>query len=163
MKTWKKITDNSLIQRHVEDIGNSEFQKITSFEEKKILESLKVKLDDGDLDWIIAATDYDDNEEAREQIWERNSDIIVLDNTSHIDYEDDTEKNQYVLTITIIKDNDDYFWINLRNYLFIASDYYDLFDDVYVKCDQLRGVVDFFQKNNDKIFSTELVGGERRL
>ena len=57
MKTWKKITDNSLIQRHVEDIGNSEFQKITSFEEKKILESLKVKLDDGDLDWIIAATD----------------------------------------------------------------------------------------------------------
>ena len=86
-----------------------------------------------------------------------------MDNTRHIDYEDDTEKNQYVLTITIIKDNDDYFWINLRNYLFIASDYYDLFDDVYVKCDQLRGVIDFFQKNNDKIFSTELVGGERRL
>jgi phosphopantothenoylcysteine synthetase/decarboxylase len=145
MKTWEKIIDRSLIQRHVEDIGNSEFQEITSFEEKKILESLKVKLDGGDLEWIIAATDYDDNEEARKQIWERNSDIIVLDNTSHIDYKDDTEKNQYVLSITIIKDNDDYFWINLRNYLFNAPDYYDLFDDVYVKCDQLRGVVDFLE------------------
>lgn len=163
MQIWEKIRDNSIIQRHVEDIGNSEFQKITSFEEKKILESLKVKLSDGDLDWTIAATDYDDNQEAREQIWTRSSDIIVLDNTQYIDCEDETETPQYLLTVTIIKDNNDYFWINLRNYLFVAPDYFDLNDDIFVKCDQLRGVVDFFQKNNDTIFSTELVGDERRL
>lgn len=163
MKNWQVIDNDVDIKIHVEEVDDSNFQKITTFESNKIKSIIKkpISLKSVDAEIVLPGTFYDDI--SIERLEKRYSDILVLDNSHTLNYKEKKEKRQDFISIVIVKDADDYFWINLLGYIFIAPTYYDRYESIIVKCDQLKGVIEFFTENYENIFSPELKLGERNF
>ncbi len=170
MKNWKVIDNDEDIRKHVEEVSDSNFQKITLFESNKIKSLIKkpisLKSEDAsvvseDASVVLPGTFYDDI--SIERLEKRYNDILVLDNSHQLNYDYKKAKKQEFISIVIVKDADDYFWINLLGYIFLAPVYYELEESIIVKCDQLKGVIDFFEENYEIIFAPELKHGERNL
>lgn len=146
MKNWEVIKDNDIIDNHVDDVAQSLFQKISGWESKKIREIFKSSgADLGTTSIFDGGIYYGDSEM---ELRKRFEDIETFDSCNLTDYDDEESRTQYFFNVTIVKDNDDYFWVERRKYLFEAPDYYDLIDEIVVKCDQLRGLLDFFNNFN---------------
>ena len=163
MKNWQVIDNDVDIKIHVEEVDDSNFQKITTFESNKIKSLIKkpISLKSEDASAVLPGTFYDDI--SIERLEKRYSDILVLDNSHQLNYDYKKAKKQEFISIVIVKDADDYFWINLLGYIFLAPDYYELEESIIVKCDQLKGVIEFFTENYENIFSPELKLGERNF
>ena len=143
--SWKKVSHVEE-EAHLKEIKDTDeyVVEIDKYERKKIEEYFFKKfIIDDDIDHKIISDDslyhFCSKEDLRK--------MLFFDNSSILDNLDKSESSQHFISIIILKDSDDWFWITLIGYLFVAPNYYDMDVQDIFKCDQLRGLMEFLESS----------------